>query len=98
MCIYIYIYIYIYTYIYDDNYAQNKLTNKCKYKYIRKINVNTISSFRINIETHNWNYIYDNIDLNIIYNQFFEDFILLYNENVPLIYIKDIDNNNKPWI
>ena len=53
--------------IYDVNYATNKLINKGKYKYIRKINDNTISSFRINITKHNWNYIYDNIDLNIIY-------------------------------
>ena len=36
--------------IYDVNYTQNKLINKGKYKYIRKINVNTISSFRINIK------------------------------------------------
>ena len=41
---------------------------------------------------------YDNIDLNIIYDRFFEDLILLYNENIPLIIIKDIDNNTKPWI
>ena len=37
--------------------------------------VNTISSFRINITKHNWNYMYDNIDLNIIYDTFFEDLI-----------------------
>ena len=30
--------------IYDVNYATNKLINKGKYKYIRKINENTISS------------------------------------------------------
>ena len=84
--------------IYDVNYATNKLINKGKYKYIRKINDNTISSFRINITKHNWNYIYDNIDLNIIYDTFFEDLIVLYNENIPLINIKDIDNNKKPWI
>ena len=24
--------------------------------------------------------------------------MLLYNENIPLIKIKDIDNNKKPWI
>ena len=43
---------------------------------------------------------YDNIDLNIIYiyDTFFEYLILLYNENIPLIKIKDIDNNKKPWI
>ena len=76
---------------------KNKLNNKGKYKYIRKINVNTISSFRINITKHNLNYIYDNIQLNIINDKFFENFILLYNENIPLIKIKDIDNNKKPW-
>ena len=38
---------------------------------------------------------YDNIDLNIIYDTFFEDLIVLYNENIPLIKIKDIDNNKK---
>ena len=84
--------------MYDVKYATNKLINKGKYKYIRKINDNTISSFRINISKHNWNYIYDNIDLNIIYDTFFEDLIVSYNENIPLIKIKDIDNNKKPWI
>ena len=63
--------------IYDVNYATNKLNNKGKYKYIRNINVNTISSFRITIAKYNWNYIYDNINLNIFYDTFFEDLILL---------------------
>ena len=84
--------------MYDVKYATNKLINKGKYKYIRKINDKTISSFRINISKHNCNYIYDNIDLNIIYDTFFEDLIVSYNENIPLIKIKDIDNNKKPWI
>ena len=41
---------------------------------------------------------YDDIDLNIIYDTFFEDLIVLYNENIHLIKIKDIDNNKNPRI
>ena len=37
-------------FIYDVNYATNKLNNKGKYKYIRKINVNTMYNFRFNIK------------------------------------------------
>ena len=81
--------------IYNGNYATNKLINKGKYKYFRTINYNNIYSFRINITNHNWNYIYDNIYLHIIYDIFFEDLILLYNENIPLIKINDIENNKK---
>ena len=54
-----------------------------KYKFIRKINHNTINNLKESINNYDWHYIYSDIDLNSIFNTFTTNLIQLYNSNCP---------------
>ena len=47
-----------------------------KYKFIRKINDKSIFKFRESISKYDWDYIYSNNDINLIFNYFIDN---LYN-------------------
>ena len=63
-------------------------TNDKKFKCIRQLHDKNIIKYKESILKYNWNYIYSNTDLNILFDTFMHDIEKLFNETCPVIKIK----------
>ena len=59
---------------------------------------NNIDNFQDYLLNYDWKYVYDNIDLNILFEKFIHDIENIFNESCPIIKVKYNNKKNKPWI
>ena len=81
--------------------SSNKLFNENNGNYTPKriINTKTLSHLQNRIQHCDWSSVLDCQNANIVYNNFYDKFKILYNECIPLEKIKSRSNTpKKPWI
>jgi hypothetical protein len=73
--------------------------DKCinKTQSIKKFNEFSISQFAINLSYENWDNVFMEEDVNIVFNDFLNSYFRIFNSSFPLQKVYST-HNNKPWI
>jgi hypothetical protein len=72
-------------------------TPKQPFSLTRKIDDNTIRNFVHHLSYKNWENVFMEEDVNIIYNNFVNTYVRIFYANFPLVKIKN-SQNLKPWL
>ena len=83
--------------VYDGNYKINKPVKNNEYRRVRS--EESMIAFKNELQAHNWNEIYEKIDINSAYEEFLRIFKTLYNKNCPIRkYTRKIKYSECPWL
>ena len=72
-------------------------TIKQSFSLTRKIDGNTIKNFVYLLSYENWENVFMEEDVHIIYNNFVNTYIRIFYISFPLVKIKNVQNS-KPWL
>ena len=78
-----------------------RVNSTCDNTKYRLINKKAIDQLCQDLEIEDWNDIYNEIDPQLAYDNFYNKFFKLYDKNMPLVKIKNKRKNNSqkiPWI
>ena len=82
--------------VYETNCHKNK--NRDSFSYKRVITEKSKVALRNDLASQTWQNVCNEQDVNTAYNSFVETFIMLYNNNCPIIKYKKNDGAKTPWM
>lgn len=81
--------------VYNVNCKTSKENN---YSYSRIKTEQTLTDLKNDLAHYNWDFIYDELDINIAYNSFLEVFITLYYKHCPKRKLRKKNDSSVPWM